>query len=271
MVNVTIEMVKKLRKRTGAGMMNCKKALIEANGNIDVAIDYMRKKGDTQSAAKRLDYPASEGIIMIKIDENCAAMIEINCETDFVSQNATFKNFADRIISSAVYDRIKDIEIIRSKFKEEQLALMNAVGENIYIRRISVIEVEDKNEISYYLHRSRIGVIVTTTCQSRNKELGKHIAMHIAASKPEYIKTELIPINIVEREREIQKAIAIKSGKSPNILEKIIDGRIKKYFDELTLVCQKFIFEPTKTVAQVLKENNTQVITFTRFSLGESE
>ncbi|WWO97514.1 MAG: translation elongation factor Ts [Candidatus Dasytiphilus stammeri] len=266
MINITIEMVKQLRKRTGAGVMRCKNALIEANGNLEVAIDYMRKQGDAK-CAKRLDNPTFEGIIMIKVDKNYGAMIEINCETDFVSQNADFKNFADRIINTAVYDRIKDIEILKSKFKEEQLALMNAMRENINIRRISVIE-EEENEISYYLHRNRIGVIVSI-CQGTNKQLGKHIAMHIAASKPEYIKPELIPINIVEHERQIQKAIAIKSGKSPHILEKIIEGRIKNVFNELTLMCQKFIFEPTKTVGQVLKENHTHVITFTRFEIGE--
>ncbi|WWO99940.1 MAG: translation elongation factor Ts [Candidatus Dasytiphilus stammeri] len=265
MIKITIEMVKKLRKRTGAGIISCKHALIEANGNLELAIDYMRKQGNT-TCAKRLDNPTSEGIIMIKVDRNYGAMVEINCETDFVSQNAEFKNFADRIINTAVYDRIKDIKILKAKFQEEQLALMNAVGENINIRRISVIEEE--NEISYYLHGNRIGVLVST-CQGTNKQLGKHIAMHIAASKPEYIKPELIPINIVEHERQIQKAIAIKSGKSPHILEKIIEGRIKNFFNEFTLMCQKFIFEPNKTVEQVLKENHTHVITFIRFEVGE--
>lgn len=266
MVNITIEMVKQLRKRTGAGMMTCKKALIEANGNIEIAIDYIRKQGETRST-KKLDSAACEGIILIKMDGNYGTMIEINCETDFVSKNASFKTFADSIITTAVRDRIQDIEILKSQFKNERLELMNAVGENINIRRISSIR-EKENEISFYLHGTRIGVMVITS-KGTNKQFGKHIAMHIAASKPEYVKPELIPIKVLEHERNIQKDLAIKSGKPHNILEKIIEGRIRKYLDELTLVCQKFIFEPTKTVGQVLKENNTEVIKFIRFEVGE--
>ncbi|WWO95479.1 MAG: translation elongation factor Ts [Candidatus Dasytiphilus stammeri] len=265
---ITIELVKELRKRTGAGMMICKKALIEANGNLELAIDYLRKQGETKYA-KKIDYPTSskQGLIIIKKDGNCCVMIEINCETDFVSQNAYFKTFADHIITTAISDRIKDIDILRSKFKDEQLILMNAVHENINIHRLSTV-IEDEKEISHYLHGNRIGVIVITS-QGTNKQFGKSLAMHIAASKPEYIKPELIPIEVLEHERQIQIDLARKSKQSTKFLDKIIEGRIKKYFNELTLIGQKFIFDPNQTVGQVLKENSTEVITFHRFEIGE--
>ncbi|WWO96313.1 MAG: translation elongation factor Ts [Candidatus Dasytiphilus stammeri] len=265
--DINASLVKKLRERTGVGMMTCKKALIEAKGNIEKAIDYMRIMG--LSAAAKKSYPISssgEGMILIKIKDSFGSMVEINSETDFVTNNIHFKTFANNVISTALSEQITDIKILQSLFEQQRIALMTLMGERIHIRRLAFLE---ENIIGYYIHGSRIGVMVTLT-NDQKKELGKQIAMHITACKPAYIKPESIPLQVLEREQKIHQAILSKSTfPSIEISKKIFTGRMQKFITESSLTEQKFIFEPTKTVREVLKENNTQVNNFIRFEVGE--
>ncbi|MEI4220443.1 MAG: translation elongation factor Ts [Candidatus Dasytiphilus stammeri] len=263
--DINASLVKKLRERTGLGMMTCKKALIEAKGNIEKAIDHMRIMGLSASAKKSYPPYSGEGMILIKNQGSFCCMVEINSETDFVTNNVHFKKFANNVISTALSERITDIKLLQSLFEQQRIALMTLMGERIHIRRIGFLE---EKSIGYYIHGSRIGVMVTLTTDK--KDLGKKIAMHITACKPAYITPESIPIEVLEREQKIQQAILSKSTfPSIEISKKIFTGRMQKFITESSLTEQKFIFDPTKTVSEVLKENNTQVNNFIRFEVGE--
>ncbi|WWO97850.1 MAG: translation elongation factor Ts [Candidatus Dasytiphilus stammeri] len=265
MVEITVNQIKQLRERTGAGIMNCKHALINANGNIEKAIDYMRKIGEIQAVNKASRITA-EGIIIIKNEGNYGAMIEINCETDFVAKANNLKIFGNNVMNTAIVERINDISILKAKVEIQRLELINKIAENININRLAVLEGD---QLTAYLHSDRIGVIVSTS-PSSNKQLCKYIAMHIAASKPKYLQPEQIPVDIIEHERQIQQQIAKNSGKALILANQIIEGRLSKFIDEITLTGQKFIFEPSKTVGHVLKEHHLKVINFIRFEIGEN-
>ncbi|WWP00935.1 MAG: translation elongation factor Ts [Candidatus Dasytiphilus stammeri] len=266
MVEITVNQIKQLRERTGAGVMACKHALIATNGHLERARDYLRQMGETQ-AINKASRIIGEGIIIIKIEGNYGAMIEINCETDFVAKGTSLKIFGNKVISTAIVERLNDISMLKAKFKIKRLELMNKIAENIQISRLGVLEGD---KLTAYLHSHRIGVIVHTSLSS-NKQLCKHIAMHIAASKPKYVNQEQIPVETIEHERQIQQQIAKKSGKSSNLANQMIEGRLSKFIDELTLTGQRFILEPSKTVGQVLKEHHLKVINFIRFEIGENQ
>ncbi len=263
MADITAALVKELRERTGAGMMECKKALVEANGDIELAIDNMRKSGQAK-AAKKPGRVAAEGIILTKIEGNYAAIVELNCETDFVAKDAGFKAFGEEVINAALAGRITDIEALKAQFEEQRTALVAKIGENINIRRVAALEGD---VLGSYLHGARIGVLVAAT--GADEELVKHIAMHIAASKPEYVKPEDVPAEVVEREHQIQLDIAMQSGKPREIAEKMVEGRMRKFTGEVSLAGQHFVMDPSKTVAQLLKEHNADVKGFIRFEVGE--
>ncbi|GAA3581484.1 MAG: translation elongation factor Ts [Gibbsiella quercinecans] len=263
MADITAALVKELRERTGAGMMECKKALVEANGDIELAIDNMRKSGQAK-AAKKAGRVAAEGIILTKIDGNYAVIVELNCETDFVAKDAGFKAFGEEVINAALAGRITDIEALKAQFEDQRTALVAKIGENINIRRVAALEGD---VLGSYLHGARIGVLVAAT--GADEELVKHIAMHIAASKPEYVKPEDVPAEVVEREHQIQLDIAMQSGKPREIAEKMVEGRMRKFTGEVSLAGQHFVMDPSKTVAQLLKEHNADVKGFIRFEVGE--
>ncbi|RWR00454.1 elongation factor Ts [[Pantoea] beijingensis] len=263
MAEITAALVKDLRERTGAGMMDCKKALTEANGDIELAIDNMRKSGQAK-AAKKAGNVAADGIILTKIDGNYGVILELNCQTDFVAKDAGFKAFGDEVIAAAVAERITDIDVLKAKFEDQRVALVAKIGENINIRRISVLEGD---VLGSYLHGVRIGVLVSAT--GADEELVKQIAMHIAASKPEYVKPEDVSADVVAREHQIQLDIAMQSGKPREIAEKMVEGRMKKFTGEVSLTGQNFVMDPSKTVGQLLKEKNADVINFIRFEVGE--
>ncbi|WWP01635.1 MAG: translation elongation factor Ts [Candidatus Dasytiphilus stammeri] len=265
MVEITVNQIKQLRERTGAGVMNCKHALITTNGNLEKAIDYLRKIGEIQAVNKASRITA-EGIIIIKIEGNYGAIIEINCETDFVAKETSLKTFGNNVMSTAIVERINNISILKAKLEIQRLELMNKIAENININRLAVLEGD---QLTAYLHSYRIGVIVSTS-PSSNKQLCKYLAMHIAASKPKYVKPEQIPVTIIEHERQIQQQIAKESGKALILANQMIEGRLRKFINEITLTGQKFIFEPSKTVGQVLKEHHLKVINFIRFEIGEN-
>ncbi|PWC18441.1 translation elongation factor Ts [Brenneria corticis] len=265
MAEITAALVKELRERTGAGMMECKKALVEANGDIELAIDNMRKSGQAK-AAKKAGRVAAEGIILTKIsaDGKYGVIVELNCETDFVAKDAGFKAFGEEVVSAALNDRIADVEALKAKFEEQRTALVAKIGENINIRRIAVLEGD---VLGSYLHGARIGVVVAAT--GADEELIKHIAMHIAASKPEYVKADDVPADVVAREHQIQLDIAMQSGKPREIAEKMVEGRMRKFTGEISLTGQHFVMDPSKTVGDLLKEHKADVTSFIRFEVGE--
>ncbi|AOF16031.1 TPA: translation elongation factor Ts [Yersinia enterocolitica] len=265
MVAITAALVKELRERTAAGMMECKKALVEANGDIELAIDNMRKSGQAK-AAKKAGRIAAEGIILAKVsaDGKFGVILELNCETDFVAKDAGFKAFGEEVINAALADKITDIDVLKAKFEEQRANLVAKIGENINIRRIAALEGD---VLGTYLHGARIGVMVAAT--GADEELVKHIAMHIAASKPEYVKPEDVPAEVVAREHQIQLDIAIESGKPREIAEKMVEGRMRKFTGEVSLTGQNFVMDPSKTVGDLLKENNADVVNFIRFEVGE--
>lgn len=264
MAKVTAALVKELRDRTSAGMMECKKALVEANADIDLAIENMRKSGAAK-AAKKAGRVAAEGIILVQVnaEANAAAILEVNCETDFVAKDEGFKAFANKILAKALESRV-DIETLKNEFEEERAALVAKIGENMDIRRVEYVEGE---LVGAYLHGARIGVVVTAT--GADAELAKHVAMHIAASRPEFVTPEDVPAEVVEKEKQIQVDIAVQSGKPAAIAEKMVVGRMKKFTGEISLTGQAFVMDPSKTVGQLLKEANATVTNFVRFEVGE--
>ncbi|ADM97280.1 translation elongation factor Ts [Dickeya dadantii] len=265
MAEITAALVKELRERTGAGMMECKKALVEANGDIELAIDNMRKSGQAK-AAKKAGRVAAEGVILTKIaaDGKYGVIVELNCETDFVAKDAGFKAFGEEVIAAALNERITDVEVLKAKFEEQRTALVAKIGENINIRRIAV---QTGDALGSYMHGARIGVMVAAT--GADEELIKHVAMHIAASKPEYVNAEDVPADVVAREHQIQLDIAMQSGKPREIAEKMVEGRMRKFTGEISLTGQNFVMDPNKTVGQLLKEHNASVSTFIRYEVGE--
>lgn len=263
--HVTAALVKELRERTGVGMMECKKALVEAQGDIELAINNMRKFGQAK-AAKKANRIAAEGIILTKIAQNSkyGVIIELNCETDFVAKDNAFKVFGDKVITAALDECITNLDILKGKFEEQRTDLVAKIGENINIRRLGMLE---GNSLGHYIHGTRIGVIISATGQ--DKDLLKHLAMHIAASKPEYVYKCDIPADIITSERQIQFDIAIQSGKSHEIAEKVVEGRMCKFTEEISLTEQHFIMDQSKTVNQLLIEHGVKVNNFIRFELGE--
>ncbi len=265
MSGITAALVKELRERTGAGMMECKKALVEANGDIELAIDNMRKSGQAK-AAKKAGRVAAEGVILAEVsaDAKYGVLVELNCETDFVAKDAGFLAFGKEVLASVVANKTTDINELKAKFEEDRANLVAKIGENINIRRVAVLEGE---KVGSYLHGARIGVLVAA--EGAQDELLKHVAMHVAASKPEYVTPADVPADVVAHEQQIQLDIAMQSGKPREIAEKMVTGRMNKFTGEISLTGQPFIMEPSKSVGDLMKENNAKVTNFIRFEVGE--
>ena len=261
MATVTAALVKELRERTAAGMMECKKALVAAEGDIELAIENMRKSGAAK-AAKKAGNVAAEGAIIIKEANGAAALLEVNCQTDFVAKDAGFLAFANEVAEAALAERL-DIVALQAKFEDARIALVTKIGENISIRRVELVEGV---ALASYRHGEKIGVVVAGEGEA---ETLKHIAMHVAASKPEYVNPSDVPADVVEKEKAVQVEIAMNEGKPQEIAEKMVIGRMKKFTGEVSLTGQAFIMEPKKTVADILKEKGASVTTFVRLEVGE--
>ncbi|WP_105265549.1 translation elongation factor Ts [Pseudoalteromonas sp. T1lg76] len=258
---VTAALVKELRERTGAGMMDCKKALTETNGDIDLAIENMRKSGAAK-AAKKAGNIAAEGTILIKEGNGFAALLEVNCQTDFVAKDANFLGFANQVLDAAAESKA-DIATLQAQFEETRVALVAKIGENINVRRVEYI---DGATLASYRHGDRIGVVVVGEA---DEETLKHVAMHVAASKPEFVNPEDVPADVVEKEKAVQVEIAMNEGKPAEIAEKMVVGRMKKFTGEISLTGQAFIMEPKQTVGEMLKERGASVSAFVRLEVGE--
>jgi elongation factor Ts len=258
---VTAALVKELRDRTGAGMMDCKKALTETNGDIELAIENMRKSGAAK-AAKKAGNIAAEGTILIKQAEGVAALVEVNCQTDFVAKDSNFLGFANEVADAAIA-AVTTVEELQAQFEEKRVALVAKIGENINIRRVQYI---NGDTLATYRHGDRIGVVVAG---SADEETLKQVAMHVAASRPEYVNPEDVPADVVAKEREVQIEIAMNEGKPAEIAEKMVEGRMKKFTGEVSLTGQPFIMEPKKSVGEFLKEKGIAVSAFVRLEVGE--
>ncbi|EGR1142946.1 TPA: translation elongation factor Ts [Vibrio parahaemolyticus] len=261
MATVTAALVKELRERTGAGMMECKKALVEANADIELAIENMRKSGAAK-AAKKAGNVAAEGAIIIKEENGSAVLLEVNCQTDFVAKDGNFTAFAQEVADAALASKAT-VEELQAQFEEARVALVAKIGENINIRRVQHVE---GTAIASYRHGEKIGVVVAG---EGDAETLKHVAMHVAASKPEYVNPEDVPADVVAKEKEVQVEIAMNEGKPAEIAEKMVVGRMKKFTGEISLTGQAFIMEPKKTVGEMLKEKGASVATFVRLEVGE--
>lgn len=271
---ITAALVKELRERTQAGMMECKKALVETNGDIEAAIEYMRKAG-LAKADKKSGRTAAEGAIVSRTsdDGKAAVIVEINCETDFVTKGDDFQNFASEVADLAIKNLPDDIDgLLNLKMSsgdtvaDATKALIAKIGENISVRRYVKAQT-DSGVIGTYLHGSRIGVV--TTLKGGNEELAKDIAMHVAASKPVCVSSEQVPQDVIEKEKEIYSAQAAESGKPADIIEKMVMGRINKFLKEITLLGQPFVKDPDMTVEKLLKDANAMVENFYRLEVGE--
>ncbi|WP_119968749.1 MULTISPECIES: translation elongation factor Ts [Shewanella] len=258
---ITAAQVKELRDRTGAGMMDCKKALTETNGDIELAIDNMRKSGAAK-AAKKAGNIAAEGTILIQAGEGYTALLEVNCQTDFVAKDANFLAFANEVLAVAAASKVT-IEDLKAQFEETRVALVAKIGENINVRRVEYIDGASQ---SSYRHGDRIGVVVSGEA---DEETLKHIAMHVAASKPEFVNPTDVPADVVAREQALQVEIAMNEGKPQEIAEKMVIGRMKKFTGEISLTGQAYIMEPKKTVGEILKEKGATVSNFIRLEVGE--
>ncbi|KTC93061.1 translation elongation factor Ts (EF-Ts) [Legionella drozanskii LLAP-1] len=273
-MSISASLVMQLRERTGAGMMECKKFLIATNGDIEQAILEMRKAGQAK-ADKKADRVAAEGVVVIarSADGRFAVMLEINSETDFVARDENFTEFAGKAVETALQSSVADVNALAKEIlvgtnitvEQARQELIAKIGENIKLRRM--VRMSCDGVVGSYLHGARIGVMVAL--KNGDEALAKDIAMHIAATRPMVINNDQVPAEAIENERDIFTAQARESGKPQEIIDKMIEGRINKFLDEVSLMGQPFVKDPNKKVSQLLKEKNAEVISFIRFEVGE--
>ncbi len=270
-MSISAAEVKALRERTGAGMMECKKALVETDGDIEAAIEAMRKAG-LAKADKKAGRTAAEGRIALAVEGKEAALVEVNCETDFVAGGDDFATFADGVAQVALKEAPEDVEALSAleldggaTIDTRRRELIAKIGENINVRRFERISSE--GVLGRYVHGVRIGVLVDL--EGGDEELAKDVAMHIAASNPVCVGPEDVPAEVLDKEREIHRAQAEQSGKPAEIVEKMIEGRLRKYVNEIALTGQPFVKNPDQSVGALLKEHGAKVLRFVRFEVGE--
>ena len=270
--NITAEAVKQLRERTGAGMMECKKALVETKGDLDAAAELMRKQG-LAKADKKAARVAAEGVIVIEksADARTAAMVEINCETDFVAREGDFRGFAQAVAAKALVTGSASLEAILAvkldngeTIEERRRALIAKIGENISVRRSVVLS--SQGNLGAYVHGTRIGAIVVV--KGGDATLAHDLAMHVAASNPKYLAMADVPADVIAKEREILTEQARGEGKPPEIVAKMVEGRLRKSLGEITLVGQPFVKDPDVTIEKLLKGAKAEVTAFQRFEVG---
>ena len=276
---ITASLVKELREKTGAGMLDCKKALEATNANIEEAINWLREKGISK-AAKKADRIACEGLVNILIEGNKAVIIEVNSETDFVAKNDEFKDLIKTISNVLINSNVKTVEEALKLTTEDgtlEDTITNKIakiGEKISFRRFEILEKTDSENFGSYIHMNgKIGVL--TIVEGASSEVAKDVSMHAAAMRPKYLNIESVPAEDVDHEREIQKQIAMNEGKPEQIAIKMVEGRIKKYYKEVCLVSQQWVKDGDKTIAKFLEEKSKEagapitVSSFARFERGE--
>ena len=272
MAEITAGMVKELRERTGLGMMDCKKALVEANGDMEKAIDDLRKASGLK-AAKKAGRIAAEGVVLTKVSEdgNFGIIVEVNSETDFVARDENFLGFANKVLQEAFNRHEADVAaLMAGELEKVREALVQKIGENINVRRIQIVEFKDPNAgiVDSYIHsNNRIAVVVAL--KGGDSSLAQDIAMHVAAVNPLVVRAEDVPKELLAKESEIYSAQARESGKPEEIIEKMIQGRLRKYVAEVSLLDQPFVKDGEITVAALLKKAGADVVSFIRYEVGE--
>ncbi len=272
-MTVTAQMVKELRERTGSGMMECKKALVETGGDLEAAVELMRKQG-LAKADKKAGRVAAEGMVVIEMaaDSKRAAVVEVNCETDFVSSGPDFRAFAEGVARVALASSPAGLEALAAAdldgkpVEEVRRELVAKIGENITVRRFEIVEGKG-DRLGAYLHGTRIGVVVDVS--GGDEELAKDLAMHIAASKPVCVSDADVPADLVAKEREIIAAQSAQEGKPAAIVEKMVEGRLRKFLAEITLLGQPFVKDPDQSVGKLVTAAGATVHGFVRMEVGE--
>ena len=265
MANISAAQVKELRERTGLGMMECKKALVETDGDIELAIENLRKNSGLK-AAKKADRTAAEGKIRVIVNAGVAVAVEVNSETDFAAGDANFNAFADKVVAKLAETKEVDVaKLMDGDLEEARMALVQKIGENITVRRPAVIEAATVG--AYVPSNGKIACIVAMN--GGDEELAKDIAMHVTAANPRVVRAEDMPAEVVEKEKEIIKAQPDMAGKPDEIVEKMMVGRINKFLKENSLLDQPFVKNPEQTIAQLAKAAGAEVISFLRLEVGE--
>ncbi|GAB5659039.1 TPA: translation elongation factor Ts [Staphylococcus aureus] len=275
MATISAKLVKELRKKTGAGMMDCKKALTETDGDIDKAIDYLREKGIAK-AAKKADRIAAEGLVHVETKGNDAVIVEINSETDFVARNEGFQELVKEIANQVLDTKAETVEALmettlpNGKSVDERIKeAISTIGEKLSVRRFAIRTKTDNDAFGAYLHMGgRIGVL-TVVEGSTDEEAARDVAMHIAAINPKYVSSEQVSEEEINHEREVLKQQALNEGKAENIVEKMVEGRLRKYLQEICAVDQDFVKNPDVTVEAFLKTKGGKLVDFVRYEVGE--
>ena len=269
---ISASMVKELRETTGAGMLDCKKALEESNGNMEEAITWLREKGISK-AAKKSSRIAAEGLALAKVKGNKAIILELNSETDFVAKNEEFKNLiniiADTVLDSdaTTVEEASKLTVDGKTIEELIVEKISTIGEKLSFRRFEVIEKKDSEVFGTYSHMG--GKIVALTLLTSNEEVAKDVAMQVAAMHPLYLNREVVPSEVVEKERTILKETAVNEGLAENKIDMIVNGRLNKYFEEVCLVDQGFIKENKTKVSKYVENNKSKILKFVRYEVGE--
>ena len=276
MVEINAKLVGELREKTGVGMMECKKALTACEGDLDQAIDFLRKKG-VAMAEKKAGRVANQGLVAVAVEGNTGAVVELNSETDFVAKNAEFQAFLSKVVALALAQKITDIEALKQadldgkSVQDTLVALIAKIGENMSLRRVAIVTGDT---VVPYVHSAvapglgKIGVLVAVKGEDAT-EIGKKVAMHVAASKPAFLAIADVDSATAEHERGIYAEQARASGKPEAIIEKMVDGRMRKFYEEAVLLEQAFVMDPEKKVKDVLDDSKAEVTSFVRFNLGE--
>ncbi|MDO1529899.1 translation elongation factor Ts [Fulvimonas sp. R45] len=273
MSTISAQLVKELRERSGAGMMECKKALVENNGDIEAAMEWLRKSG-LAKADKKAGRVAAEGRIVAAQKDGKAVLVEVNCETDFVTKNPDFVKFSDAVADVALKSGAADVDALKTaaypgagSVEEAAKALVATIGENIQVRRMARVETD--GVIGSYIHGGRIGVLVAL--KGGSEELAKGVAMHVAAMNPQYVKAEDVPADFIAKEKDIALAAMSDKEKSKpaDILDKIVSGKINKIVSEVTLVGQPYVLDTNVTVGDALKKEGADVVAVARLAVGE--
>ncbi|CAC7234238.1 TPA: elongation factor Ts [Staphylococcus aureus] len=275
MATISAKLVKELREKTGAGMMDCKKALTETDGDIDKAIDYLREKGIAK-AAKKADRIAAEGLVHVETKGNDAVIVEINSETDFVARNEGFQELVKEIANQVLDTKAETVEALmettlpNGKSVDERIKeAISTIGEKLSVRRFAIRAKTDNDAFGAYLHMGgRIGVL-TVVEGSTDEEAARDVAMHIAAINPKYVSSEQVSEEEINHEREVLKQQALNEGKPENIVEKMVEGRLRKYLQEICAVDQDFVKNPDVTVEAFLKTKGGKLVDFVRYEVGE--
>ncbi|UAL54283.1 MULTISPECIES: translation elongation factor Ts [Metabacillus] len=272
---ITAQMVKELREKTGAGMMDCKKALTETNGDMEKAIDFLREKG-IASASKKADRVAAEGLALVKSEGNEAVILEVNSETDFVAKNEGFKELLDALASHLLAKKPANLDEAMTQTMDNGSTVADfinsaiaKIGEKITLRRFEIVTKTDSDAFGAYLHMGGRIAVLTVLEGTTEEETAKDVAMHVAAVNPKYIGRDAVSEEEVTREREVLSQQALNEGKPANIVEKMVEGRLGKFFEDICLLEQSFVKNPDLKVKQFVESKGASVKSFTRYEVGE--